>query len=354
MIKEKILVTGAGGFIGGWLVESLYLIGNTTVRAGIHKWSGAVRPARFPIEIMLCDILDTQQINRAMDGVSCVIHCAKGSDESIIQGTRNMAEAALRQGTRRFVHLSTTEVYGNPSGNIDEESPLVITRNPYGNAKIQAEKICWEYYAKGLPLTILRPPIVYGPFSTTWTVGIAAKLMSGNWSVFKGNADGICNLIYISDLVSAVLLAAQEDQAVGEVFNLNGPEAPTWNQYFQKFNDALELPTLNETEPYGASLRAMFMEPVRTLAKFARDNYETQIKQFAASFRPASLVMKVVERRMKTSPRPTDFELFNRKALYIANKAQKLLGFSPNFDLDSGLKRTIPWLDQLGLINQTE
>lgn len=352
MVKEKILVTGAGGFIGGWLVESLYLLGNTTVRAGVHKWAGAVRPARFPIEIMLCDILDTQQIIKAVEGVSCVIHCAKGSDESIIQGTQNMAEIALRQGVRRFVHISTTEVYGNPSGEINEESPLVITRNPYGNAKIQAEKICWEYYAKGLPLTIIRPPIVYGPFSSTWTVNIAAKLISGNWNIFKGNADGICNLIYISDLVSGILLAAQEEKAMGQAFILNGPEAPTWNQYFKKFNDVLGLSPLNEAEPSSARLRALLMEPIRSSAKFARDHYEIPIKQLAANFRPASLVMKSVEKSLKTSPRTTDFDLYNRQALYLAKKAKDLLGFSPKYDLDSGLKLTVPWLEQLGFLNQ--
>ena len=352
MVNEKILVTGAGGFIGGWLAESLYLLGNTAVRAGIHKWSGAVRPARFPMDIVLCDILDTQQIIQAMEGVSCVIHCAKGSDESIIQGTRNMAEVALHQGIRRFVHISTTEVYGSPSGKINEESPQVVTRNPYGNAKIESEKICWEYYAKGLPITIIRPPIVYGPFSSTWTVNIATKLLSGNWNIFKGNADGICNLIYISDLVSGILLAAQEEKAVGQAFNLNGPEAPTWNQYFQKFNNALGLPPLKEAEPSSARLRAQLMEPIRSSAKFARDHYESQIKQFAASFRPASLLMKTVEKSLKTSPRTTDFDLYNRQALYVGKKAQDFLGFSPKYDLDSGLKLTIPWLEQLGYLNR--
>jgi nucleoside-diphosphate-sugar epimerase len=304
------------------------------------------------MEIVLCDIMDAQQIDKAMDGVNCIIHCAKGSDESIIEGTRNMAEVALRKGVRRFVHISTTEVYGSPSGKITEESPLVITSNPYGNAKIEAEKVCWEYYKKGLPVTIIRPPIVYGPFSSTWTVNIATKLMSGNWNIFKGNADGICNLIYISDLVSGILLAAEKEKAVGQAFILNGPEALTWNEYFKKFNDALGLPTLNEAEPSSARLRAQLMEPVRSAAKFARDHYEKPIKQLAASFRPASLLMKSVEKSLKTSPRAADFALYNRQALYVGDKARELLGFSPSYNLDSGLKLTVPWLEQLGFINR--
>lgn len=350
--KETILVTGANGFIGGWLAETIYLRGNANVRAGIHSWAGAVRPARFPIEIVLCDILDRQQIERAMEGVSCMIHCAKGpSEASIIQGTQNVLEAALKQGVRRFVYMSTAEVYGGQKGEIDEATSLLKTGNPYGDSKIEAEKLCWQYLARGLPVTVIRPSIVYGPFSKTWSVGVALKLQSGNWGIFKGHGDGICNLIYITDLVSAILSAACDERAIGQAFNLNGPEAPTWNQYFQRFNAALGLPELQVIEPAGASLRAAIMEPIRTSAKFARDHFESPIKKVAARFGPAKHLMKYVESTMKTAPRLTDFSLYNRKALYLATKAQDVLDFRPRFDIDAGLKMTVDWLRQLGLVS---
>ncbi len=347
--EERVLVTGASGFIGGWLAETLYLRGDTRVRAGIRHWMSAVRLARFPLEIALCDILNPEQIATALQGVTCVIHCGKGSDESIVSGTRNMLEASLRQGVGRFIHLSTTEVYGSPSGDVDETFPCQLTGNPYGDAKVKAEELCREYQGKGLPVTIIRPSIVYGPFSKTWTVGIAQKLQSGNWGIFKGHGDGICNLVYISDLVSAVLLAAHDERAAGQAFNLNGPETPTWNEYFQRFNAALGLPELRVIEPAGASARATIMEPVRTAAKFARDRFEVPIRKVAASFGPAKVLMKSFEKTMKTSPRPTDFGLYNRQALYLATKARDVLGFAPRFDLDTGLRMAVAWLRQLGL-----
>ncbi len=350
--KETILVTGANGFIGGWIAETIYLQNDAKVRAGIRSWMGAARPGRFPMEIVLCDILNPQQIVKAMDGVSCVIHCAKGpTKESIIQGTQQVLDAALKQGVRRFVHLSTAEVYGNQNGDIDETTPLLKTGDPYGEAKIDAEKWCWEYNAKGLPVTVIRPSIVYGPFSKTWSVEIASKLQSGNWGIFKSHGDGICNLIYIADLVSAVLWAAHDERAAGHAFNVNGPEPPTWNQYFQRFNAALGLPELRVIEPAGASVRATIMEPIRTSAKFAKKHFEKPIKKVAASFGPARQMMKFVERSMKTAPRLTDFDLYNRKALYVAGKAQHVLGFTPRFDLDAGLKTTVCWLRQLGFVS---
>jgi nucleoside-diphosphate-sugar epimerase len=143
--KETILVTGASGFIGGWLAEMLYLSGAVGVRAGIRNWSRAARLARFPIDFVLCDVMDRTQIAAAMNGVTCVIHCAKGSKEITIEGTRNMLDSALRSGVKRFVHLSTAEIYGDPAGEIDETFPYIYTGNTYGDSKIEAEKICWDY-----------------------------------------------------------------------------------------------------------------------------------------------------------------------------------------------------------------
>ena len=183
---ETILVTGAGGFIGGWIVEMLHLSQLAHVRAGIRSWSSAARLARFPIEIALCDVMDKKSIALAMSGASCVIHCVSGSSEAIIQGTGNMLEMAQAQKMGRFVHLSTTEVYGNVNGEIDETFPFKSMGNPYGDAKIEAEKLCWEHYQRGLPVTVVRPSIVYGPFSTDWTVVFTQRLLSKNWGIFKG------------------------------------------------------------------------------------------------------------------------------------------------------------------------
>ena len=79
---------------------------------------------------------------------------------------------------------------------------VTATGGEYGDSKIDAEKLCFEYLAKGVPITILRPSIIYGPFSNTWVVRTAQRLQSGNWGVFDKYGNGICNLIYVDDLVS--------------------------------------------------------------------------------------------------------------------------------------------------------
>lgn len=348
--KNITLVTGAGGFIGGWVAESLYLQGEP-VRAGVRSWSGAARPARFRMEIVPCNIMDPAELDAAMQGVTRVIHCAKGVDESIAQSTRNVLEAAQKRGVERFVHVSTTEVFGEQSGSIDESFPCQSMHDSYADNKILAEAVCWEYHEKGLPLVIVRPPIVYGPFSKTFTVNLAYKLLAGNWGIFKGTADGICNLIYASDLVDGILLTAKNDNAVGQVFILNGSEHPTWNEYFERFNDALGLPPLKVYESQGIGFKTKLMEPLRDSIKFARSRFERLIKLVAAKQREARRVMKFVETRMKTMPRVHDLKLYGRKAVYVSSKAHHLLQFQPGVGLDDGLRMSVQWLEQIGMRN---
>lgn len=351
-MPPKILITGASGFIGGWIAETLFLSGDSDVRAGVRNWSGAVRLARFPMHIVLCDISNTRQITEAMTGVDWVIHCAKGSDRSIITGTKNILDAALALGIKRFIHLSTTEVYGNVTGEVDEMFPLQRTGNSYADAKIRAEELCRDYSARGLPVTVIRPPIVYGPFGKTWSVNIAQKIQSGNWGTFKRQGEGACNLIYISDLVVGILDAARSEHAVGQAFNLNGADTLTWNTYFARFNAALGLPPLREIENTDARARAAVMEPLRVSAKFARDHFARAIWSVATRSPAAKQMMKRVEAKMKTSPRPNDFALYNRRARYLATRAADTLGFKPRVHLDAGLALTVQWLDQVGLVNR--
>lgn len=350
--KETILVTGASGFIGGWLAETLCLSRSDNVRAGIRSWSSAARLARFPVELVLCDVMDAEQIARVMAGVTCVIHCAIGSSDVMFQGTKNMLDAALAMGAGRFVHLSTCEVYGNVDGEVDETFPFQCVGNPYGEAKIEAEKLCWQYHKKGLPITVIRPSIVYGPFGSDWTVGLARRLQSGKWGIFESYAEGICNLIYVSDLVSGILLAARSQSAVGEAFNLVGPEALTWNQYFRKFDSALGLPELKIMSPGNARLRAVIMEPTRSLGKFVLSHFKGPLRKLSQEHRLARELMQYADKSIKTTPRPAELSLYSRNAHYLTTKARDLLGYKPKFGLDRGLELTVRWMQNLGYVDQ--
>ena len=353
--KKTILVTGAGGFIGGWIAESAHLRGAATVRAGVRTWASAARIARFPLEIVLCDIMDKAQIAEALRGADAVVHCAFGDDPRlIVDGTQNMLEVAHAQGNKRFVYISSAEVYGPQTGDIRESDiPTAPIPSAYGTAKRTAEQRCQMFFEKGLPTTILRPSIVYGPFSKNWIVKFAARLQSGNWGTFKGYGDGFCNLIYVDDLVSAVLLALDQEQAIGKAFNVNGPERVTWNQYFEQFNTALGLPKLREIEPGQSKSKTRTMGLMEKGARFFLDRWGDQLMTLYMRVDLANKIMKKVKGSINNTPDERELEgLYGRMAYYVPEQARAVLGFAPQVNLETGLRFSAAWLAHHELLKQ--
>src|SRR5438477_10340665 len=95
---RPILIIGAGGFIGGRVVEVLQGLLGIPVRASVRRWTSAVRIGRLPVDIVLCDIADADQVRRAMDGVGGVVNCAYGYSAVFLSGTRSVLQAVLEAG----------------------------------------------------------------------------------------------------------------------------------------------------------------------------------------------------------------------------------------------------------------
>jgi len=345
---RPILVTGAGGFIGGRLVEVLSLSGYAPVRASIRRWASAARIGRLPVEIVQCDILDSSQVQSAMKGVRAVIHCAKGGPDGTTIGTRNLLQCALDTGVERVVYFSTIEVYGDAEGDLDESVPTIRSGRPYGDSKIEAEETCLDFVRQGLPVAILRPSLVYGPFSTYWTVELAERLVGGGTFPAKEDAGGVCNLVYVDDVVAATLLALRKDSAVGEAFNVNGPERVTWAEYLEAFRNALEL----SHDPHGGRLatrlRSLTMTPVRAGAKAALKRFEKPIMELNKRSPVARRAMKSLASTIQQTPSGGEYRLLNRNAYFPIDKARTVLGFRPSFTLSKGMELSLLWLDHHG------
>ena len=351
--ERTILVTGGGGFIGNRFVEVIHLTGFGRVRAGVRRWASAARAARFPVEIVLCDVLDDRQIAAAMHGVDVVVHCAVGDERVIVEGTRNVLEAAARNQVSRVLHISTAEVYGTDvSGRVDETRPCTTTGSPYANAKTEAERLVWQHSSRGLPVTIFRPSIVYGPWSDQWTAALAERLQSGHWRRYSRYGEGTCNLVYVDDLVAAALSSIRSDNAVGQAFNVGGAESVTWNEYFDRFNQAIGLPPLEVRSASRAKAKSIAAGAVRTTAQLLLARHHAMLRDLSERGGWVSAGMKGIKRWMNTSPSSNELErLYSRKAIYDWSKAQRLLDYRPAFDLDRGLRLSVDWLRYAGLLN---
>jgi predicted dehydrogenase/nucleoside-diphosphate-sugar epimerase len=354
--KRRILVTGATGFIGGRVIEILHQSdskGSTAV-AGLRQWASAARLGRMPVAVAIMDLMDKGQITQALKGVTHVIHCAKGTPEATVEGTRNLLDACLALGTKHFIHLSTAEVYGDATGIVDERRPFQYTGNLYNRMKIDAEKACWEFRDKGLPLTVFRPSIVYGPFSSSWSLRFAQMMLAGEWGILEGYGGGTCNLVYVDDLVHTILQSLDNDNAFGKVFNMNGPEVVSWNKYFTILNRSLALPPLNLVRKRKAEATTYVMGPVRTLGSLVKRYFMKPVKKAAESFEFIDAVLRKAEHAVKVSPSMDELRLFSRDVIYSDALARSSLPYCPDTEIEKGMGHTIEWLKYLGIVSNDE
>jgi nucleoside-diphosphate-sugar epimerase len=345
-----VLVTGAGGFIGGRVVEVLHGLGLGRVRAGVRRWASAARIGRLPVEIVRCDLADPSQADAACEGVTGIVHCALSVGPEAGAHMRHLLAAAERHGVSRVVHLSTMDVYGDVAGDIDEGHPPGTGHSDYARAKIAVEQVCQQYIGRGLPVVILRPTIVYGPFSENWTVEPAQRLLSGAWPLPEQSCQGTCNLLYVDDLVAAILLALRTDQAVGETFNVNGGERVTWHHYFHALGEALGVGRLSREGPLAARAKSWLMQPPRTAAKFLLKRYKRHIVALYSRFWLARRVLRSAERFIRSVPTPAEFRLCSRNAFYVTEKAARILGYEPKVTMRDGIALSVAWLRHEGYL----
>jgi nucleoside-diphosphate-sugar epimerase len=227
----RVLITGATGFIGSRLCEVLSLGHAFEARALVHSTASGSRIARFPIDFVTGDICDRDSVNKAIRDCDAVVHLARGDKKVTRDGLKNVLRAAVDHQISRFVHLSSVAVYGNnpPPESVSEAAAAKRTEMQYGNEKLDQEHCVLRYTKRhGLPAVILRPPNVYGPASW-FTLGMVNKIRSGALAIVDEGRTP-CNLVYIDNLVQAILLALWKPEAIGQVFFITDAETVSWEQ----------------------------------------------------------------------------------------------------------------------------
>lgn len=239
MAADVHLITGASGFIGGHLAQRLRGEGHP-IRCLVRGSSDTRRLERLGAQLALGSLEDPGSLRRAAAGCARVVHCgAMVSDWGTVAeiervnvaGTRRLLQAAAEAGVRRFVHVSTTDVYGYPgTAAVTETHPVGAFRNWYAQTKARAEAEIAAAARGGLDAVILRPATVWGPRSTEVVGQIARALRGGHMLLIDGGRR-IAGLVYVENLVDAILLALRHDAASGEAFNVTDGLAVTWRQF---------------------------------------------------------------------------------------------------------------------------
>jgi dTDP-glucose 4,6-dehydratase len=312
-MARRAFVTGAGGFIASHLVEALLQRG-WQVTALIHynnrsHWGWLEsHHRRQPVNLQVVpgDVADPFLIGEALAGCEVVFHLAAlvaipysyqapaSYVQTNITGTLNVAEAARKAGVKRFVHTSTSEVYGSARYTpVDENHPLQ-GQSPYSASKIAADKLIESFVcAYGLPAVTVRPFNTYGPRQSARAVipNIIAQALHGN-SARLGATDTVRDFTFVSDTVEGFIRAAEADDVTGQVLNLGTGEAISIQELAQTIFNLLEVSPAIVTD----------------------------------------------EKRL----RPAASEV--QQLISDNRKAAKLLGWRPAVSLKDGLGRTIEWM----------
>lgn len=311
----KVLVTGAGGFIGSHLVEVLTRSGaqvRAFVRYNSRGDAGLLRTLSADVlkelEIIPGDLRDEDAVRKVVDGRDIVFHLAalisipysyrhpaEVTTTNMI-GTLNVLLASRDLGVKRLVHTSTSEVYGTARTTPISESHPLQGQSPYSASKIGADKLAESFYcAYDLPVITVRPFNTYGPGQSARAVipTIITQALTRN-TIHLGNLDSTRDFTYLDDTVSGFLRAAESSTGLGEVFNLGTGEEISIGTLAEKINAMIGRGATIETDQ--ERLRPEKSEVMRLIS----DN----------------------------------------------SRAREVLGWEPRISLDEGLKRTIHWISE--------
>jgi predicted dehydrogenase/nucleoside-diphosphate-sugar epimerase len=388
---QRVLVTGATGFIGCRLAEILHLREGCQVRALVHKPGSAARLARLPIEMVLGDLDNPAALVKAVEGCDAVVHCAVGPSwqarrevfAANVNGTRNLIEACHKASVNRFVHLSTIAVYGTEvPAVVDETTPVRPDRqSSYAASKAAAEDVVAKAARHGLPAVILRPAHVYGPFGKTFITNPLQHLARGAL-VLVDPQQTPSNTIHVDNVAEAIIraLLAPRDVVVGHTFTLGAEDDLTWAGFYGYFAEALGLSfrTLTAAEyekSRPASRSKGFLswpglwyrgaKEILTSAElrsFARRCVQTDpygrlprwlIERFPRLRKLLKLDAPVVYRPVQPTASPPLTMSFIPARIGI-DKARKLLGYEPALSRSEALETTLAWVRHTRLIETGE
>ncbi len=329
-----VLVTGGTGFIGGHLVNKLVAAGHK-VWVPVRKVSKIEFLPSHGVKIREVDLLDFGRVKKLMKGIDVVLHLAsirgRGwsfKDEEVhrvnVDITENLLRASSPERVKHFIYVSSVSLYGHPNGGpIDEDYPIApVTR--YGRTKYESERLVGEFHRKkGLPTTIIRPVITYGPRDTWGMIPKMITLINSKRYLPVGGGENRVHLIYIDDLIKGLMLIITNQAVEGKTYILAGEEPININKLVKIISSAL-----NRKVPH-ARIPIWFACITGYLMKIS-------YRLFSIDKEPLVTLDKI--------------DVMCRDRFFNIKRGKEELGFTPRIGYEEGIKKTMDWLKVAKLI----
>ncbi|HUI08614.1 MAG TPA: NAD(P)-dependent oxidoreductase [Verrucomicrobiae bacterium] len=326
----NVFLTGASGYLGGHCAEA-FLHHGSKVTACVRASSRVAFLESLGVTLHTAALDQTDELRRGMRGADVVVHVAAKVEpaggwqeylEATIDGTRHVLEAAAAAGVRQVIYISSVGVYERPAreGILFEETCAYGTPyrwRYYARAKIEAEQLVREAHAqKRLVTTILRPTWIYGPRDTT-TVGRTISALRSGRVKWIGSGDNRLNLVYATDAAQAIVLAATNRRADGQIYNVaDDSNSPTQRQFLTRICELLDLPSPRGSMSYRLAHNIGFLSECLTHATAFRVRFP--ITRLSVLF-------------------------LGGRRRFSNEKIRTELAWKPSVSFEDGIHRTIEW-----------
>jgi nucleoside-diphosphate-sugar epimerase len=320
------LVTGATGFVGGHFVEACVKRG-IAVRTIARPASDTGLLDRLGVTVFRGDFAESQILDRALDNVSVVVHCAaKVGDwgpvadfRSVnVEGLRRLLDACIEKPLRRFLQLSSLGVYEarHHYGTDESVSLPKDHQDAYARTKVESEELALRYHREsGIPVVVLRPGFIYGPRDRTVLPRLIEALRNRQVPYFSGGRRAL-NTIYVGNLVEAMFLAIESPKALGQAYNLTDGEFVSKRQFIDTVADGMNLPQPRFSVPLWL---ALFLAGIMERRALRRGDTEPP---------------RLTRARVKFLGLNLDYSI---------EKAKSELHYQPRVNFAEGMRQTLDW-----------
>lgn len=230
----KIAVVGATGLVGAALTEALLQDPAREVVPLIRSAGNAWALARHGIDLRSVDLLAPDSIASPLEDCTHVVNCSRGDEPVMLKGLKNLLKQCKQQNVRKFVHLSSVAVYGDPppAESVNESADTQPAKGSYGWIKLQQDKMVQSAARSGLPATVLCPPNILGPGS--YFLAQLLDSISGGRFLLADDGQAVCCAVDLANLVHAIVVALDADVDDGERLFITDGEDTTWGQIVER------------------------------------------------------------------------------------------------------------------------